>query len=150
MIATPQNEEEAASKLLAHNALTGQDDAVILKEIFDSIKDITLRLATGLTDEISKINYTSINFRAGNFKEFTVAFLPTDIQEYDEAMEKIANSLTAKGSTTLRVTSVEYWEEWKKAIIRVKKTENIKSNGTAISRLIELALERLKQLEDEV
>ena len=139
----PESNDEKISKQLSYNALTGEDDKLILSELFKSITDIDLKFATGLSDELHKIEYTSLNFKLGASKQLTVMFLPEDIEEYDSGMNKIAEDLILKQSDEARVTSLEYWDKFIKIIQKVKKNENIKSNGSAILRLIELANEQI-------
>jgi len=144
----PNSNDEKISKQLSFNALTGEDDKLILAELFKSIKDIELKFATGLDDELHKIEYSSLNFMIGASKQLTVLFLPEDIAEYDKGMEKIAQDLSIKPSDEIRTTSVEYWDKFVQAILKVKKNENIKSNGSAILRMIELANEQLNNKDD--
>ena len=138
MIAKPENEEDRLSKQLAHNALVGVDDRTILYELFNRIKDISKRVATGLEDTKQKIDYTSLNFRIGNFKEFTVMFLPEDIREYDNTMKQITENMLTKSQNEVRLTSIKYYEDFAKTIRKIKKVENIKSNGIALMRIIEI------------
>ena len=91
--------DEVVSKQLSHNALSGLDDKTILAELFQSIRDVSQKIATELNDEVGSVDYESLNFRVGNFKEFTVVFLPEDIGLFDEAMETICSELLVKSST---------------------------------------------------
>lgn len=149
LVCKPKSDDEIISKQLAHNALVGSDDQVILNELFQSISDLGLKMATGLNDEVEKISYGSVNFRAGSFKEFTLAFLPEDIEQFDQTMEEIVSDMKSKPSTAVRLASMEHFDEFKKAVIKVKKIENIKSNGVAVMRLVELAGERLRQIQTD-
>lgn len=148
MIAVPKNTDEIITKQLSHNALSGLDDKTILHELFNSIQEVEQKIRTGLMDEAGSINYTSLNFRIGTFKEFTVMFLPEDIGLYDEAVEdinKIIQESGVKPTTDVRLSSVQYYEEFKNSIIKLKKVENIKSNGVALMRMVELANEQMMQ-----
>lgn len=140
-------EDQITSKQLSHNALVGRDDKTILAELFQSIRDINEKIKTGLSDEVGKISYESLNFRVGNFKEFTMLFLPEDEAMVDEAMEEIAKSMLVKSSSAVRLAPVEYWDRFADAIRKIKKVENIKSNATAFLRLIELALQQLQSVK---
>lgn len=127
------------SKQLSHNALTGKDDELILTELFDSIKTIELKLASGLNNKIAKIDYDTLNFRVGEYKEFTVLFMPEDEGYTDEIMSEIAERMNVKSGSALRLTNLDYWDRFAKVIRTIKKCENIKSNGTAFIRMVELA-----------
>lgn len=149
MLATPDSRDDVVSKQLSHNALTGMDDRMILQQLFDSISDISKRFSTGLQDGVNSVSYTSINFKAGIFKEFTVLFLPEDIKQYDATMDELVNSFPIKGSTTTRIASISTFEDFKSAIIRIKRAENIKSNATALTRLVELATAMMDEMQKE-
>lgn len=147
--------DEVVSKQLAHNALAGLDDKTLLSELFQSIEDVSLKIATGLVDEAGAISYESLNFKVGTFKEFTVMFLPEDVGLYDEAMELIAQECFVTGQTEVRLASMESWDKFGKVLRRIKKCENIKSNGTALMRMVELAQEAMvnglhEGVQDEV
>tara|TARA_R110002020_G_scaffold240290_3_gene453050 strand:+ start:7793 stop:8530 length:738 start_codon:yes stop_codon:yes gene_type:complete len=145
MVAQPEDKDDIVSKQLAHNELTGIDDKTILSELFNSIKDISKKISTGLDDSISKIDYTSLNFRIGEFKEFTVLFMPEDEGYTDEVMDEIAESINIKSKAAVRLTNVKYWDRFAKAIRTIKKCENIKSNGTAFIRMVELAEQMMER-----
>lgn len=155
MVCAPEDADDIVSKQLAHNALTGEDDAVLLQELFDSIKDVGKRMASGLQDELEKLSYHSLNFRAGEFKEFTLLFLPEDIDAYDtsadtiESCTKAIENSSIKPSSEVRIASLKTWEDMKKLVMKIKKVENIKSNAVALQVMTELALDRLNQLMHE-
>lgn len=148
MVINPENQDEIISKQLSHNALVGKDDEMILKELFDSIKDIEHKMSTGLSSAIDKINYTSLNFKVGEFKNFTVLFLPEDEGLYDETIELIEKSGVIGGKDTVRLTSIKYFDKFAQAIRKIKKCENIKSNGTAFMRLVDLASQMMESNGD--
>lgn len=143
MVAPVQSGDELVSKQLAHNSLEGADDPVMLAELFGSIKDLELRLATGLQDQLDKMAYVSISFKAGEFRQFVMLFLPEDEGLYDEAMEKIAELVVLKHDDAVRVTSMAYYDRFAAAIRKVKGVENIKNNGVALLRLVELAEQQM-------
>lgn len=146
LVAEPQDNDEIVSKQLSHNALTGVDDRVLLSQLFNSIADIELKIATGLNSDISSISYTSLNFRLGEYKEFNIMFLPEELEDYDRAIERIATeSLGLKSQTELRTTDIAYWDKFAETVRRIKKLDNIKSNGVALQRMVELALESLER-----
>lgn len=141
--------DELVSKQLSHNALVGKDDQAILKELFDSIHDIDLKMATGLQDEIAKVSYESLNFRVGTFKTLILAFSPADLESYDEIAERFVEEIAITDDTEIRVASMDDYDNFIKAIQKVKKIENIKNNSVAIHRLATLASIKLEEMEQE-
>lgn len=145
-ITTPESRDELTSKQLSHNALVGTDDKVLLQELFNSIRDIDLKIGTGLNSDIGSINYQSINFRLGEYKELTIMFLPEELEDYDNGLEIIAReALGLKSQTEVRTTDISYYDKFADTLRRIKKIENIKSNGVALLRMVELAQERLQE-----
>jgi hypothetical protein len=140
------SKDQKVSKQLSHNALTGLDDEIILAELFDSIKTIELKIAAGLNDKIYKINYDTLNFKVGEYKEFTVLFMPEDERYSDEVMEEIIKKINIKSSASIRLTNIDYWDRFAKIIRNIKKTENVKSNGIAFIRMLELAEKELHKI----
>lgn len=131
--------DEKTSKQLSHNSLSGLDDEMILAELFNSIKTIELKIASGLNDKIAKINYDTLNFKVGEYKEFTVLFMKEDEKYTDDIMNKIVNEMSIKSKSAIRLTNINYWDKFAKIIRKIKKSENVKSNGTAFVRMLELA-----------
>ena len=115
--------DEMRSKQLSHNALTGIDDKILLSELFNEIQSIEQRMATGLSDEVGKISYESINFRVGTFEELTIMFAPDDIAKYDDAMERLANDSFVKSSTTVRLAPMSCFDKLANLLRKIKKTE---------------------------
>lgn len=132
------SEEEAISKQLAHNALVGFDDKVILQELFESLRDIEWKMRSGLVSELEKLSYPTLQFRAGDYKSISLVFLPEDLGLTEERIEEICNSLPPLGDGAM-LLKIEYWERFSKILQRVKKTENIKNNALAFERIIEIA-----------
>lgn len=138
-VAKPENQDDITSKQLAHNALVGQDDKALLAQLFESITDISKRLATGLSDEAARISYTSLNFRIGEFKEFMVLFLPEDLQDVEKGLEHIATMTTFTPKTEVRLAPLSVFDDFARLLRKIKKSENIKSNAAAIVKMVELA-----------
>lgn len=149
MVYNHLSRDKVISKQLSHNSLTGLDDKTILAELFQEIQDIELKMSTGLNDEVAKINYESINFRLGSFKEFIITFLPEDEELYDKTMEDILKESMIGQDSAVRLTSMKYYDKFADTIRKIKKTENIKSNGIALNRLVELANERMEDLKSK-
>ena len=53
------------------------------------------------------------------------------------------------GDVEARVTSNHYFKEFAETIRKIKMIENIKSNGTALTRMIELAKMKMDEIRQE-
>jgi hypothetical protein len=148
LVTTPKNRDELVSKQLAHNALVGKDDAMILAELFTSIADMDLRLASGLNDEAAKLSYASLNFRIGEFKEMVLMFLPEQLEDFEAGLTRIAETSLADKHSTVHVASLAHYERFAATLRHLKKVENIKNNATAVLRMAELAELQLAQINE--
>jgi hypothetical protein len=149
-ITEPKSKDDIVSKQLSHNSLTGEDDNILLTQLFSSIQDIELKFATGLVSQINKISYESINFNILTSKELTFLFIPTDIETYDKLYNEICEQLVFKASNEVRLTNIDYYEKFGETLRRVKKVENIKSNGSALLKILELAQMTLDEIEGQI
>jgi hypothetical protein len=72
--------EEQVAIQLSHNAIDGKDDPLLLKQLWDEIKQIDLKLYAGLDSEtikeLEKIQFVSISEARLEYKEIKLLFLP--------------------------------------------------------------------------
>jgi len=137
-VITPKDRDEIIQKQISHNSLVGKDDKIILLELFNEIRQIEQKIATGLNSEIEKIAYTSLNFHIGNFKQFILLFCSGEEEKYDELIQDIENSISFKQDDVVRVVDKNTFDRFAEALRKIKKTENIKNNAVAFARMIEI------------
>lgn len=140
----PDDKDSIVSKQLAHNALVGKDDKMILAELFNSITSTIKKIQTGLQDEISKINTTSLNFTISTFEQFTITGVPSDVKLYDQTIQDIEKKLAVKSDSTLILVDKDVFPDFEKHIRKVKKVKNIKNNATAFFEMVRLARKGLE------
>jgi len=130
---------------LSHNAIEGQDDEQILKELWQEIDDLEASIYSGLSTElIEKLNSTdfaTISEERVLFKEITLLFLPEEIEEMKAICEGIIEAAKGKEIFTGRITE---YEEILQGIIETKSDQKI-INSTlaffAMSRVVQEYLE---------
>jgi hypothetical protein len=140
--------DDLRAKQLSHNSIEGEDDDVTLAKMYESLQTLQAKVYSGLQDKIQPISVLSLSFKAGAFESFTVAFLPDAVEDFDKAVESVKN-IPVTSKSIVRVGDIAAFELFGKAIREVKKVENIKASGTALSRLVELGMERLAQIKQE-
>lgn len=139
LVAEVTSDEQVISKQLAHNALVGKDDPVILAELFESIQDVQMRLATGLSDAVSKISYPSLNFKLGATRQVLLMFVPEDVAELHNRLDELEEHLRAlaiPAQADVVVVQHSLWDRFADAMRIVKKRDNIKSNSAAFLYLL--------------
>jgi hypothetical protein len=138
--------EELVAIQLSHNAIEGRDDPVILKELWDEIEMIDLKMYAGLDSEIvkelEKMEFLSIAEARPDFKQIILLFLPEEIEEIRQLMEDI--DMIFSGDRNYILTRSHYDEVFR-LIVDVKERYNIINNPTAFMKIIEFARERMDE-----
>jgi hypothetical protein len=91
---------------LAHNAISGQDDPVILKRLYDSITDVEERLMTGLDDAtldlLRHVDTASLSEANLDFAGMLVLFLPPEFERALKAFDEARKMGDAKAIMAAR------------------------------------------------
>jgi hypothetical protein len=129
-------ENEIKSKQLAHNALSGYDDPEILAEIYNSIDDLSAKLASGVSDtdfeiEVPKVSSDDIEV-SFDFELLNILFLPKQANRFDEVLKLIEP--TAK----LYLANLEDFERMKNAIQEISKRENVRNISAIMARMLDI------------
>jgi hypothetical protein len=95
----PLSRQEFVARQLSHNAIEGQDDPAILRELWREIEDVALKYYAGLDDKtlnlladasIDSLAEARLDFRAVSF-----LFLPEEAERLREAFRKAAETTIA-------------------------------------------------------
>jgi ParB-like nuclease domain len=139
--------ERLLSIQLSHNALVGEDDQNILRELYDSL-DVLEKRYSGLTDEsfgsIDSIDLSKLAIGAPKYEEVHLMFLPEDHETFKDAMETLGKGAAKSTRFVGRLADYKRFED---AIVAVQDTLNIHNQAMAIMAMAELAMERLEQME---
>lgn len=87
----PLTRDQLIAKQLSHNAIVGQDDPVVLKELWDEIGNIDMKLYAGLDDktvgELEKVNLESLRDVNLNYVTCQFVFLPHEMDRVRDAFD---------------------------------------------------------------
>jgi len=137
------DEKDADERLaiqLSHNAIAGQDDLVILKDLWESIQNVQAKLYAGLDSDTVKalqgIQFAAISEQRLQIKLVTFTFLPGEIESLDELLQAIA---VAFASDVVYLATIEAYAPFFEMILKVKKHCLIKNTTATFLKLMELA-----------
>ena len=134
---------------LSHNAIVGQDDLAILRELYDEISDMALKEYSGLDDatlglmnppQMDPLSETSLEYRV-----VTVAFLPPEVDRAESLLTKILQ--TAAGASDS--TWVNRYAEYDRLldVLTVARTKaGVKNTATAFSLLLDIVEKHLDEI----
>lgn len=132
---------------LSHNAIAGDDDENILRELYDSLS-VMGKLYSGLTDEnfggVDALDLSKLAIGAPTYEAVNLMFLPEDRETFIEAMEKLGKGAA---KTVRYIGRLEDFAAFEAAIVAVQDELGIHNQALGLLAMAELALERLEQLE---
>jgi hypothetical protein len=151
VVADEKTDDEKLGIQLSHNAICGQDDLVILKELWESIKNVQARLYAGLDSETIKslegITFAAISEQRLQYKLANFMFLPEEIESLDQLLKETAVAFSADA---VYLANLNTYDAFFDLVVKIKKRCQIKNSAAAFLKLLELArvgLEQLMQVE---
>jgi len=144
LIDTPLTKQRQVAIQLSHNAISGQDDEQILKELWQQIDDLAESIYTGLSteliDKLASVNFTTISEQRVLFKEITLLFLPEEIEEMISICDGIIQATKGKTAFVGRITEYEAILE---GIIAAKQGQKIINSALAFFSMARVVREYL-------
>ena len=130
---------------LSHNAIEGQDDEQILKELWQSIDELDASIYAGLSTElIEKLNSTdfiTISEQRVLFKEINFLFLPEEIEDLKSICEGIIESAKGKEIFAGRITE---YADILEGIIAMKQNQKVINTSLAFFAMARIVREYLE------
>lgn len=127
------DEQKQLAMQLSHNAISGQDDLSILRDLYASLDDLTLKAYSGV-DEKALFDYKSLDFSGISEQDIAlneVNFMFCDANK--EYVNKILDHLDEKGVDpeidALVIGNIDHFVE---VMTAVKKRLNIKNRSVAM------------------
>ncbi len=141
-----KSQDERLAIQLSHNAIAGQDDLVILKELWESIMDVQAKLYAGLDSETIKslegIQFSSISEQRLKYKLANFMFLPEEIEDLNALLKETA---TAFAADEVYLANLNTYDTFFDLVVKVKKRCVIKNSAAAFLKLLDLARIGLEQ-----
>lgn len=152
VVADEKTEDEKLGIQLSHNAICGQDDLVILKELWESIKNVQAKLYAGLDSETIKslegIKFAAISEQRLQYKLANFMFLPEEIEDLDQLLKETAMALAGDAVYLAHLNTFDAFFD---LVVKIKKRCQIKNSAAAFLKLMELArigLEEMMKAEE--
>lgn len=144
-ITSDLTESQRVAIQLSHNAITGKDDPNILAGLYSSL-DFHDKLYSGLDDAVlntDKMDLKSLSAGATQYQELALTFLPEQADEFNALADRLGKS----ASKVIHLGSLEDFDDFFDALIRVKATQNVHNSALALRAMARLANDHLDVLE---
>jgi len=136
---------------LSHNAIEGQDDLMILKELWESIEDLDFKIYAGIDSDmvkqLDKIQFSGFSEQCLDYKSVSFLFLPEEIDRALAIFDKIESLYK---NDDVFIFSRSQWEKFFDVISTIKTACNIKNSAAAFTYLLQLAEAGINDLRPPV
>lgn len=132
---------------LSHNALVGQDDRQVLRELYDEIGDLDFKAYTGLDDNLlgalQQPDLKPLSEAVAEFRSVSILFLP---EEHDQLEALIDQLIDGAGGDGVYLARFADYDRMLDALTRTKDEADVKNTATAMTLLLELVERNIDQL----
>lgn len=132
---------------LSHNALEGDDDLAILKQLYESIDDVDARGYAGLDDKtlelLDTVDLDSLGEANLEYQQVNLVFLPPEVDAARAAFDEITRSVDETW-----VAAYRDYEKVLDALDSARGAYKIGNTATAFGVLVELVERHLTDLQD--
>lgn len=133
---TPQQE---LAIQLSHNAIAGEDDPVILKELWDSLADVDLKMYSGLDDKslgtLMKQEMPALADVRLDFRTVTLLFLPNEV---DQVKAAFAGAREMAHGNAMLLARVSEYERLLDALAETNAAHNIANVATGLLVILDI------------
>jgi len=133
-----QRQDQVAIQI-SHNSLVGEDDPLILRELWEEIDDISLKYYSGLDDKLMgqmpKVDLDAISEARLDYQVVTFIFFPEEVERLEEMIEK-ADGLFVK-SRIYAAMKADY-ERFLRGLAKIMKSHDIRNMATAMTLLMDM------------
>lgn len=134
---------------LSHNAIAGQDDPAILKELYDELENVEWRQYTGLDDKtldlLEKVDVASLGEANLDFASVQLMFLPDELERAEAAFD----AARATSSADQRwVAGLEQYEPVLDALETSRAAYKIGNSATALGVILAVFERHLSELAE--
>jgi hypothetical protein len=142
----PMTRSEIVAKQLAHNSLNGQDDPAMILQLLGEIENVDAMIEAAIDrEEIEKLVKANVSVPDVKvdfqWKTVYLTFLPTQLEDFTELVNLVGES------DMVGVASKEIYDDFVGTMKRLAKTENIRSVGAVLCRMVELTKQYLETQE---
>jgi hypothetical protein len=131
--------DEKVAKQLSHNAIEGDDDLAILKELWGSIADVNLKVYSGIDERTAKtlesIKFPELREESLKFKAINLVFLPEETEE----LKRFFGVLETLPGDEVWVASLKHYRDFFAALVAAKSAFDVVNTAAAMLKLVDAA-----------
>lgn len=149
MTEEPLTKDQRIGIQLSHNAISGQDDMAILKELYESIDDVNMKKYSGLDDEtlhlLEEIKTQSMSAISLQYQILNIMFLPSEIKEINKILKQAVKEVGKNKTLTMRMAE---YDKYLDTLNDVAEGSRIKNTAVAFMAMLEIVNNHMEELKD--
>jgi hypothetical protein len=136
----PLTPQQRVAIQLSHNAIAGQDDISVLKQLYESIGDLDLREYAGLDDRtlelLAELDSVPLGEANLDFQTLSIVFLPADL----EAARKVLDDALALAGSADQVwlAPLAHFDEVMRSLDAAGKAHDVTNVATSLGLVLEV------------
>lgn len=134
---------------LAHNAIVVQDDAEVLRQLYNTILDVDLEMYSGLDDktlgQLAETKPLSIAEANLDFETMTLVFLPTELEAAQKAFATAAKVVRDNRAWFARFEDYDTWLDTLRQVSQGTGVANVATCVSVILRHFEMTASQLTE-----
>ena len=132
---------------LSHNAIAGQDDLAILRDLYDEINDLALKEYSGLDDVVlgrmDPPSLDPLSEKGLEYRVVSIAFLPEEVARAEAFFAKVMEQTTGDA---IWVNRFAEYDRMLDLLTVAKAQAGVKNTATALGLLLDLAEKHLDEI----
>lgn len=136
---------------LSHNALVGQDDLAILRELYDEIQDVALKEYCGLDDvalgKLEPPQLEPLSEQGLEYRVVSIAFLPDELERAERVLAAVLAKCTGEAIWLNRLAD---YDRFLDALAAAKAQAGVKNTATAFGLLLDAVEGRVGDAEESL
>jgi len=139
--------QERVAIQLSHNAIVGQDDLAILRELYDELTDLELRAYSGLDDvTLGRMDPSSLESLSDvplDCRVVSIMFLPNEVERAKALFETIWKKATGDETWINRFAD---YDRFLDTLAVVRERAGVKNTATAFSLMLDVVEQHLDEI----
>lgn len=143
------SKDERIARQLSHNSLVGQDDLLILKELWTEIDNVKLKYYAGLDDKtmkaLTQITLPTLSEVNLDYRTASIVFLPHEKEHLEKVIEE---AFKIVGSKDVYLANYADFDRYLDSLGKTQSSYNVKNAATALMLVLNCFEEHQDELAD--
>ncbi len=143
------SKQEQVAIQLSHNALAGEDDPVILRELWSEIDEVSLKCYAGLDDklleELEKVILEPLSEVNLDYRTVSFIFLPEEKERLEAVFKEALETVKAED---VHLAELQEFDRMLEAMAKTSGAYNVRNSATCLMLVLDVFEKHLTDLQN--